>query len=142
MNAWKPHWKDASAEVQRVHAQEGLIDAIGHALRQMLTANHMTQATLAKRLGKTEGHISQLLNGKNLTLRTLADICYAAGIQATARFVAAAPVLIIVASNSLDMPGEKAPANTEVYMRPRPRLELVAKMAPQSPQGTSFREVA
>lgn len=131
MNAWKQDWKAASPKVQRVHAQEGLIEATGNAIRQMLAANKITQAGLAKRLGKTEGHVSRLLNGRNLRLRTIADICYAIGVQATVRFVAATPALIIVAS-SIDVSTDGAPANTGVYMSQRPRLQLVAEMAPSS----------
>lgn len=37
----------------------------------------VSYAELARRLGKSKGHVSQVLNGtRNMTLRTLADISY------------------------------------------------------------------
>jgi len=40
----------------------------------------VNQTNLAKRMGATRGHVSQLLNGsRNMTLRTLADSCSALG---------------------------------------------------------------
>lgn len=141
MKTWKPNWKAASPKVQRLHAQEGLIEAVGVAIREMLAAKEMNQVSLAKALDKTEGHVSRLLNGRNLTLRTFADICFAIGVKATAKFIACAPALMIVASTT-EIPSGEVPANTEVYMQ-RPRLRIVAQMV-APPNGTviTYREVA
>jgi transcriptional regulator with XRE-family HTH domain len=40
----------------------------------------LTRSGLAERIGKSKGHVSQLLNGeRNMTLRTLAEIAHAVG---------------------------------------------------------------
>lgn len=40
----------------------------------------LTRSELAERIGKSKGHVSQLLNGeRNMTLRTLAEIAHAVG---------------------------------------------------------------
>lgn len=42
----------------------------------------MKQSDLAKKLGKSDSCISQMLNGtRNITLRTLSDICAALGVE-------------------------------------------------------------
>jgi len=45
-----------------------------------------SQADLARKLGKTSAHVSQLLNGtRNMTLKTLSDITYALGVATRVR---------------------------------------------------------
>ena len=45
-----------------------------------------TQADLARKLGKSGAHVSQLLNGtRNMTLKTLSDISYALGVDTRVR---------------------------------------------------------
>lgn len=44
----------------------------------------ITQVELAKRIGKTKGHVSQILSAnRNLTLRSVAEISYALGLTPT-----------------------------------------------------------
>jgi transcriptional regulator with XRE-family HTH domain len=60
--------------------QEELILDATEALARALRSCGMTQSELAARLGKTKGFVSQILGGgKNLTLRTLADVAGALG---------------------------------------------------------------
>lgn len=60
--------------------QEELILEATEALARALRSSGLTQNELATRLGKTKGFVSQILGGgKNLTLRTLADVAGALG---------------------------------------------------------------
>src|SRR5436305_15162894 len=60
--------------------QEELILEATEALARALRSSGLTQSELAARLGKTKGFVSQVLGGgKNLTLRTLADVAGALG---------------------------------------------------------------
>src|SRR3954467_8196445 len=60
--------------------QEELILEATEALAKTLRSSGLTQSELAARLGKTKGFVSQILGGgKNLTLRTLADVAGALG---------------------------------------------------------------
>jgi transcriptional regulator with XRE-family HTH domain len=60
--------------------QEELILDATEALARAVRSSGLTQSELAARLGKTKGFVSQILGGgKNLTLRTLADVAGALG---------------------------------------------------------------
>lgn len=68
-------FEGASAEHRRLLRQEALIVEVTEALAEALSARGINQSQLARRLNKTKGYISQLLGGgRNLTLRTLADV--------------------------------------------------------------------
>lgn len=68
------------AEDPRGLQQEELILEATEALARALQSSGITQSELAARLGKTKGFVSQILGGgKNLTLRTLADVAGALG---------------------------------------------------------------
>lgn len=55
--------------------QEELIIEVTEALACALYETGITQTELAAKLGKSKGYVSQILGGgKNLTLRTLADV--------------------------------------------------------------------
>ena len=67
-------------EYRRLFNQEALILEVTEAICGYMEEHEITRVELAKRLGKTKGFVSQLLNGdRNLTLRTLADIVDALG---------------------------------------------------------------
>jgi transcriptional regulator with XRE-family HTH domain len=67
-------------EFARLVAQEDLIIEVTETLCELLEKEGISRKELADRLGKTKGFISQLLNGgRNLTLRTLADILHVLG---------------------------------------------------------------
>ena len=67
-------------EFRRLLAQEELILEVTEVLCGLLEEEKISKKELAHRLGKSKGFVSQLLNGgRNLTLRTLADILHALG---------------------------------------------------------------
>ena len=67
-------------EFRRLLAQEELILEVTEVLCGVLEEEKISRKELAERLGKTKGFISQLLNGgRNLTLRTVADIFHVLG---------------------------------------------------------------
>jgi len=61
---------------------EKLILEVTEALSEAIEKRGLTRSEVARRLGKTKGFVSQLLaGGRNLTLRTVADIADAIGIS-------------------------------------------------------------
>ncbi len=71
-------------EFRRLFAQEDLILEVTETLCKLLEKEKISRKELADRLGKTKGFISQLLNGgRNLTLRTVADILHVLGYRAS-----------------------------------------------------------
>ena len=62
--------------------QERLILDVTEQLAGALENSRVTQAELARRMGRTPGFVSQLLGGgRNLTLRTIADIAGALSLR-------------------------------------------------------------
>ena len=62
--------------------QERLILDVTEQLAGALENSGVTRAELARRMGRTPGFVSQLLGGgRNLTLRTIADIAAALSLQ-------------------------------------------------------------
>ena len=71
-------------EFARLMAQGDLIMEVTETLCELLEKEKISRKELADRLGKTKGFISQLLNGgRNLTLRTVADILHVLGYRAS-----------------------------------------------------------
>jgi transcriptional regulator with XRE-family HTH domain len=67
-------------EFRRLFAQEDLIMEVTETLCELLEREKVSRKELAERLGKSKGFVSQLLNGgRNLTLRTVADILHVLG---------------------------------------------------------------
>jgi len=67
-------------EFRRLLAQEELILEVTETLCELLDQEKTSRKELADRLGKSKGFVSQLLNGgRNLTLRTVADILHVLG---------------------------------------------------------------
>ena len=67
-------------EFRKLLAREELILEVTEVLCGLLEQEKISRKELAERLGKTKGFVSQLLNGgRNLTLRTVADILYVLG---------------------------------------------------------------
>ena len=67
-------------EFAKLMAQEDLILEVTETLCELLEKEKISRKELAERLGKSKGFISQLLNGgRNLTLRTVADILHVLG---------------------------------------------------------------
>ena len=64
-------------EFRKLLAEEELILEFTETICDLLEEENVSRKELAKRLGKTKGFVSQLLNGgRNLTLRTVADILH------------------------------------------------------------------
>jgi transcriptional regulator with XRE-family HTH domain len=71
-------------EFARLMAQGDLIMEVTETLCELLEKEKISRKQLADRLGKSKGFISQLLNGgRNLTLRTVADILHVLGYKVT-----------------------------------------------------------
>ena len=71
-------------EFARLMAQGDLIMEVTETLCELLEKEKVSRKELADRLGKSKGFISQLLNGgRNLTLRTVADILHVLGYKVT-----------------------------------------------------------
>ena len=69
--------------LRREYEREALYEGAISNIHGILNARGMTQAELAKRLGLSPGRVSQLLSGgRNLTLKTLADLAWALGLRA------------------------------------------------------------
>jgi plasmid maintenance system antidote protein VapI len=69
-----------SPDHRRLHLEEQLIFDVTEGLSEALESAGLTKTELAKRLGTTKGFVSQLLaGGRNLTLRTVADVADALG---------------------------------------------------------------
>jgi transcriptional regulator with XRE-family HTH domain len=67
-------------EFRKLLAQEELILEVTETICELLEDEKVSRKGLADRLGKTKGFVSQLLNGgRNLTLRTVADILHVLG---------------------------------------------------------------
>jgi transcriptional regulator with XRE-family HTH domain len=67
-------------EFRKLLAREELILEVTETICNILDSEHISRKELADRLGKSKGFISQLLNGgRNLTLRTVADILHVLG---------------------------------------------------------------
>lgn len=69
-------------EYERLLCQERLILDVTEQLAGTLEDGGVTRAELARRLGRTPGFVSQVLSGgRNLTLRTIADIAAALSLR-------------------------------------------------------------
>lgn len=74
-------------EFERLMMQEDLIMDITEDFCELLDKEKINRSTLAKIMGKTKGYISQLLNGgRNLTLRSIADLAYYLGYSVSIQF--------------------------------------------------------
>lgn len=65
-------------EMARLFAQEQLIEEAGELVAVTMQREGVSKAELARRIGTSKAHITQLLAGsRNMTLRTLADLMHA-----------------------------------------------------------------
>lgn len=81
--------------------QEELILEVTEALARALRNAGLTQSELAARLGKTKGFVSQIMGGgRNLTLRTLADVAGAIGCRIQMNIVSETKSGVAVATTS------------------------------------------
>ena len=67
-------------EFARLMMQEDLIMSVTENICGILEEKDINRTTLANKMNKTKGYISQILNGgRNITLRTLSDFAYHLG---------------------------------------------------------------
>jgi hypothetical protein len=72
---------------RRLFQQERLILEVTESICEVMEKTSTSRSVLARLLGRTKGHITQLLSGRrNLTLRTWADMMTALGHQATVSY--------------------------------------------------------
>lgn len=77
-NDFLAKWANQSEENAKLMAQELLITEVTEEIWEAMQEADVTKSNLAKRMGATKGYISQVLSGsRNMTLRTLSDICFA-----------------------------------------------------------------
>jgi len=68
----------ATEEGRRLLKQEQAILEITEFICRQMEKKGVVRSELARRLGKTKGYITQLLDGRtNMTVRTIADVCHA-----------------------------------------------------------------
>jgi transcriptional regulator with XRE-family HTH domain len=74
------HNRNTASEDQRLLEQETLIADATELVCELLQSAGVERQELARRLGKSKGHVTQLLSGeRNMTLRTLSDLAHALG---------------------------------------------------------------
>ncbi len=79
-NTLQQHLKSEAEE--RAFAQEACVISVTEAVSATLREKGLTQSWIAERIGRTKGFVSQVLSGsRNMTLRTLADLLWAAGVE-------------------------------------------------------------
>ncbi|HBL6925837.1 TPA: helix-turn-helix transcriptional regulator [Citrobacter koseri] len=72
---------------KKIYAAEELTFNVTEDILIQMEDREVSKSDLAERLGKTKAYVSQLLSGsRNMTLRTLSDICYALNIKPTVGF--------------------------------------------------------
>jgi transcriptional regulator with XRE-family HTH domain len=71
----------------RIYAGEELTFNVTEELLIIMEDKGITKSQLAEKLGKTKAYVSQLLSGsRNMTLRTLSDLCFALGVTPSVDF--------------------------------------------------------
>lgn len=74
-------------DFERIMQQEEIIMDVTENFCEILEREKIKKSTLAKFMGKTKGYISQLLGGgRNLTLRSMADLAFHLGYTVKVEF--------------------------------------------------------
>ena len=72
-------------EAQHV-AREMLIESVTETILRLMEDSNISKAEMARRMGVSRAHITQLLNGKrNMTLKTASDLAYHLGYELSVR---------------------------------------------------------
>ena len=83
MSGLLKNWIDESDENARLLAQESLILDASERILEEMERKGISKSQLAGALGKTKAYVTQLLSGgRNMTLRSFADIAFALGMTA------------------------------------------------------------
>ncbi|MDD9979877.1 MAG: helix-turn-helix transcriptional regulator [Gammaproteobacteria bacterium] len=126
-------------DFDRLVRQEELILDVTETLTQALDHAGVTRAELARRLGRSPGFVSQVFGGgRNLTLRTIADIAAALSVR---------PALTL----SADCETKREPVAQWIHeIQPCQRVPQIFEdidapspwLSSQNPPGTAFHAVA
>jgi len=66
------------SEEMKLYQQEWLILEVTELIASLMNDKRVSKTELAKRLGRSKGYVTQLLDGRaNMTLRTIADVMWA-----------------------------------------------------------------
>ncbi len=77
MTDFLERWANKDPENAKLVAEEWFITEVTEVVWASMEQAGVSKSELARRLGTSKGHITQLLGGsRNMTLRTLADICH------------------------------------------------------------------
>ena len=72
----------SAPEFRKEMAIESLVAEAAEGIAQLMAAQNLSKADVARRLNKSRAWVTQLLNGKaNMTIRTLAEVTFALGGQ-------------------------------------------------------------
>lgn len=78
MTDFLEQWANQSEENAKLVAQELLITEVTEGIWKAMKEADINKTDLANRVGVSKGYVSQVLSGsRNMTLRTLSDICFA-----------------------------------------------------------------
>ena len=127
----------SSTRSRRLLREEELILQVTEALSEAIEQGGITKVELARRLGKTKGFVSQILaGGRNLTLRTIADVADAmecrVQLQVHARNTVRDDIgMLLVSAQRVTIPLER---------RARPAIRVVGFR--RSPVPASTEEIA
>ncbi len=78
MTDFLSRWAGENDANAKLVAEELLIAEVTEEIWEAMENANTSKTELAQRIGVSKGHVSQVLSGsRNMTLRTLADICHA-----------------------------------------------------------------
>lgn len=79
--------EQCTEEHRKNSSSEELTFDVTEEILVIMEDKEITKKELAEKLGKSKAYISQLLSGsKNMTLRTLSDVCFALGVKPSVEF--------------------------------------------------------
>jgi len=82
MSNYFEDWKNESVDRQRLVVEESFILDVTEEIHLKMEGLGVSRVQLAERMGKSKAYVSQLLSGsRNMTLRSLADISFALGLE-------------------------------------------------------------
>ncbi|HRZ05547.1 MAG TPA: helix-turn-helix transcriptional regulator [Candidatus Competibacteraceae bacterium] len=112
MTDFLEHWADQSDANAKLVAQERFITEVTETIWKGMEESGINKTDLANRMGATKGYVSQVLSGsRNMTLRTLADICFALDLSPKFR----------VEMHGCDQPWESLGHNVVAFKSPQLR---------------------
>lgn len=68
------------SKTKEYHCERAILE-VTELICELMEREGVRRIDLADRLGKTKGYITQLLEGRNMTIRTISDICFALGFE-------------------------------------------------------------